>query len=147
VPESWPVSNAKVAHEGLFWMLKVSAIPNGEREVGRKLYAELAATVTAGLPETVGEVAALTLVVGEVAEASLTEPLPPEPPQPARAALMVNNPTTRPRNPQFFSMFMISRLTNRWFPVTPLSRVLSDLRPEALRPRLAAGLPLHCEAS
>ena len=24
---------------------------------------------------------------------------------------------------------------------------LSDLRPEALRPRLAAGLPLHCEAS
>jgi hypothetical protein len=34
VPDSWPVSELKLAHAGLFWMLNVSDVPVGAAEVG-----------------------------------------------------------------------------------------------------------------
>jgi hypothetical protein len=37
IPESSPVSTPKVAQAGLFWMLKISEVPAGLTELGRKL--------------------------------------------------------------------------------------------------------------
>jgi len=48
MPESSPVDTLKLAHAGLFWMLKDSDWP---LLCGRKLYSVLAATIAVGVPE------------------------------------------------------------------------------------------------
>src|SRR6185295_8447185 len=54
VPESLPVEVLKLAQEGLFWMLKVSALPSASLAVGWKLYASPAVTDVGGDPAIVG---------------------------------------------------------------------------------------------
>ena len=54
VPESRPLVESKLAHEGRFWMEKTSALPSGSLALGVKLYAAPAFTDVAGLPPIVG---------------------------------------------------------------------------------------------
>ena len=51
----------KLAHAGMFWMLKVSVMPLGPDAVGVKLYTEPAVTPVGGVPEMVGGLAGLGL--------------------------------------------------------------------------------------
>jgi len=102
-------------------MLKVSDVPAGLAEVGRKLYWLLAATETAGLPDTLVEAGAASVVAAGLAES----PLAVDPPQPARTAVTVNTPKTCPRPTQFRSMFISLASPTGGNPVAPLSRTLS----------------------
>jgi hypothetical protein len=70
---------------------------------------------------------------------------------------LITTPVALPQSPgqRYFTRAMTLRTpaairmttTIVGLPVTPLSRACYSSRPEALRPRLAAGLPLRCEAS
>ena len=63
----------------------------------------LAATVVAGVPETVGLAA---VPVPETVEVPAVEPASLEPPQPARATVRVSTASAWLRIPQLFSLFM-----------------------------------------
>jgi hypothetical protein len=54
VPDSRPVAVLNVAHEGRFWMLKVSALPSGSEALGWKLYSNPITVDSSGVPEIVG---------------------------------------------------------------------------------------------
>jgi len=64
----------------------------------------LAATVAAGVPETVGVVAAVP--APDTAAALSVEPASLDPPQPARATVRVRTARAWLRIPQLFSLFM-----------------------------------------
>jgi hypothetical protein len=99
VPDSWPVSNPKFAHAGLFLMLNEREVPAGVAERGRKLYSVFATAVAEGLPETLSAPTALE------ADAPLAEPSLLDPPQPASAAVTVNT-AKNPLSPKRPSIFM-----------------------------------------
>jgi hypothetical protein len=94
-------------------MLNVSAVPAGLTAFGRKLYSALATAVAAGLPETVVAMLMLPLVLPVALAVSLAVSALPEPPQPARTAVMVSDTSDWLSNPHFLSAFMINRLANR----------------------------------
>ena len=54
VPERRPVVVLKVAHDGLFWMLKASVLPSGSEAEGWKLYACPTFADVTGVPLIVG---------------------------------------------------------------------------------------------
>jgi hypothetical protein len=93
VPESWPVATLKIAHTGLFSMLKAS-VPVETVVLGWNRYSELALTVSEGVPEM------------------LAESLAACPPQAARVAANTANPKTRRRFPHCRLMFMCNRLAD-----------------------------------
>jgi hypothetical protein len=69
VPESRPLDVLKVAHQGLFVMLKVSLARSGSEAVGVNEYCEPTYTDAAGVPEMLGArfCAAATLLTSEPA--------------------------------------------------------------------------------
>jgi hypothetical protein len=68
VPDSWPVVLLKLAHAGRLAMLKRSGSPFASLAVGRKLYADPAATEVRGVPEMTG--ATLSRRVARIANCS-----------------------------------------------------------------------------
>jgi hypothetical protein len=65
VPESLPVAVLKVAHDGLFWMLKAAVLPVLV-SVGVKAYAEPATTAVDGDPDSASVVVVVAVVVVHV---------------------------------------------------------------------------------